>query len=71
MDALINQLGERGLSGIIIGLLILALAYFYKRIEALQKENIDTLKLVLPMIEKFEVSMNASLRAVSKKGNEE
>lgn len=68
MDALLSQLGERGLAGIIIGLLIIGLAYLYKRVEALQKENVDNLKLVLPMMEKFQQTMDATLRAWDRKG---
>ncbi len=72
MDELLKSLGELwGPAGIIIALLVLAVGYLYKRVEALQKENVDTLKLILPMMEKFQVSMDASLRAVSKKGNEQ
>lgn len=71
MDALLSQLGERGLSGIVIGLLILGIAYMYKRVEALQKENVDTLKLVLPLMEKFQQTVDTTLRVISKKGGEE
>lgn len=72
MDALLTQLGEiGGLGGIMLAFLILAVGYLYRRVEALQKENIDTLKLVLPLMEKFQVSMESSLRAVSRKGSEE
>lgn len=54
-----------------LGFMILAVGYLYRRVEALQKENVDTLKLILPLMEKFQVSMDASLRAVSKKGSEQ
>ena len=71
MDALLTQLAAiGGLPAIMLGFMILAVGYLYRRVEALQKENVDTLKLILPLMEKFQVSMEASLRAVSKKGNE-
>lgn len=72
MDALLGQLAEiGGVPAIMLGFMILAVGYLYKRVEALQKENIDTLKIVLPLMEKFQTAMEASLRAVSKRGNEE
>lgn len=71
MDALLTSLAAiGGLPAIMLGFMILAVGYLYRRVEALQKENVDTLKLILPLMEKFQVSMEASLRAVSKKGNE-
>jgi len=72
MDALLTQLAAiGGLPAIMLGFMILAVGYLYRRVEALQKENVDTLKLILPLMEKFQVSMDASLRAVSKKGSEQ
>jgi len=72
MDALLGQLAEiGGLPAIMLGFLILAVGYLYRRVESLQKENVDTRRLILPLMEKFQVSMDASLRAVSKKGGEE
>lgn len=72
MEALLTQLGEiGGLGGIMLAFLIIAVGYLYRRVEALQRENVDTLKLILPLMEKFQVSMDASLRAISKKGGEE
>lgn len=72
MDALLGQLAESGgMPAIMLGFLVLTVGYLYRRIESLQKENIDTLKVVLPLMEKFQTSMDASLRAVSRKGNEE
>lgn len=72
MDALLSQLAEiGGVPAIMLGFMVLAVGYLYKRVEALQKENIDTLKLVLPLMEKFQVSMESSLRAVSRKGSDE
>lgn len=50
---------------------MVAVVYLYKRVEALQKENVDTLKLVLPMIEKFQTTMDTTFRVVSKKGNDQ
>lgn len=70
MDALLGQLAEiGGLPAIMLGFLILAVGYLYKRVEALQKENVETLKLVLPMIEKFQTTMSGALSVVSKKGD--
>lgn len=72
MDALLGQLAEiGGVPSIMLGFMILAVGYLYKRVEALQKENIDTLKLVLPLMEKFQISMESSLRAVSRKASDE
>lgn len=72
MDALLTQLGEiGGLGGIMLAFLIVAVGYLYRRVEALQKENVDTLKLVLPMIEKFQTTIDTTLRVVSKKGGDE
>lgn len=72
MDELIQQLGTLwGPAGIVCGLLLLAVVYLYKRVESLQKENVDTLKLVLPMIEKFQNTIDTTLRVVSKKGGDE
>jgi len=72
MDAIISKLisdyGDVGIVAAISGIIIV---YLYKRIEALQKENVDTLKLVLPLMEKFQVSMESSLRAVSRKASDE
>lgn len=72
MEELVKQLGAFwGPAGIICGLLLLAVVYLYKRVESLQKENVDTLKLVLPMIEKFQTTIDTTLRVVSKKGNDQ
>lgn len=72
MDALLGQLAEiGGLPAIMLGFLILSVGYLYRRVEALQKDNVDTLKLILPLMEKFQVSMDASLKAVSKKGDDQ
>jgi hypothetical protein len=72
VDTLLGQLGELwGPSGLIIGFLVVAVAYLYKRVEALQKENTDTLKLVLPIMEKFQTTMDATLRAWDRKGGEQ
>ncbi len=54
-----------------LGFLILAVGYLYKRVEALQKENVETLKLVLPLMEKFQSTMQTTLSVVSKKGSDE
>lgn len=72
MDGLIAQLGELwGPSGLIIGFLILTVGYLYRRVEALQKEITDNLKLVLPIMEKFQNTMDATLRAWDRKGGEQ
>lgn len=72
MDALLGQLAEvGGLPAIMLGFLILAVGYLYKRVEALQKENVETLKLVLPLMEKFQSTMQTTLSVVSKKGSDE
>jgi hypothetical protein len=72
MDALLGQLAEvGGLPALMLGFMILAVGYLYKRVEALQKENVDTLKLVLPLMEKFQQTVDTTLRVISKKGGEE
>ena len=72
MDALLGQLAEiGGVPAIMLGFMILAVGYLYKRVEALQKENIDTLKLVLPLMEKFQQTVETTMRVVSKKGSDE
>jgi len=72
MDALLTSLAAiGGLPAIMLGFMILAVGYLYKRIEALQKENVDTLKAVLPIIEKAQTTFDATLRALSKKGGGE
>lgn len=71
MDALVNSLGTLwGAPGIIIGLLVLTVGYLYKRIEALQKENVDTLKTVLPLMANFESTMKTTINVLSKSGGE-
>jgi len=72
MDALLGQLAEiGGVPAIMLGFMILAVGYLYKRVEALQKENVDTLKLVLPLMEKFQQTVETTMRVVSKKGSDE
>jgi hypothetical protein len=72
MDALLTQLAAiGGLPAIMLGFMILAVGYLYKRVEALQKENVDTLKAILPLMEKAQNTFDATLRALSKKGNVE
>lgn len=71
MDSLVNSLGTLwGAPGIIIGLLVLTVGYLYKRIEALQKENVDTLKTVLPLMANFESTMKTAINVLSKSGGE-
>lgn len=71
MDALVNSLGALwGAPGIIIGLLVLTVGYLYKRVEALQKENVDTLKVVLPLMANFESTMKTAINVLSKSGGE-
>lgn len=71
MDSLVNSLGTLwGAPGIIIGLLVLSVGYLYKRVEALQKENVDTLKIVLPLMANFESTMKTAINVISKSGGE-
>ncbi len=71
MDSLVNSLGTLwGAPGIIIGLLVLTVGYLYKRVEALQKENVDTLKTVLPLMANFESTMKTAINVLSKSGGE-
>lgn len=71
MEALVNSLGSIwGAPGIIIGLLILAVAYLYKRAENLQKEHVETLKATLPLMANFESTMKTAINVLSKSGGE-
>ncbi len=71
MDSLVNSLGTLwGAPGIIIGLLALTVGYLYKRVEALQKENVETLKTVLPLMANFESTMKTAINVLSKSGGE-
>lgn len=71
MDSLVNSLGTLwGAPGIIIGLLVLTVGYLYKRVEALQKENVETLKTVLPLMANFESTMKTAINVLSKSGGE-
>lgn len=72
MDPVISKLGEFwGPAGIVCGFLFVSTAYLYRRVEALQKENIDTLKSVLPLVEKFNTTQEITFRALAKKGGGE
>lgn len=70
MDAIISKLisdyGDVGIVAAISGIIIV---YLYKRIEALQKENTETLKAVLPLMEKFQNTMTTTINVLSKKGD--
>lgn len=71
MDALLTQLAAiGGLPALMLGFSILAIGYLYRRIEALQKENVETLKSVLPLMEKFQATTQTTLSVLSKLGNE-
>jgi NADH:ubiquinone oxidoreductase subunit 4 (subunit M) len=71
MDALVNSLGTVwGAPGIIIGLLVLAVGYLYKRAETLQKEHVETLKVTLPLMANFESTMKTAINVLSKSGGE-
>ncbi len=71
MDSLVSKLGELwGPAGIIIAILLLTVGYLYKRVETLQKENIDTLKIVLPLMANFESTMKTAINVLSKSGGE-
>lgn len=71
MDALLNSLGEVwGAPGIIIGFLLIAIAYLYKRTETLQKEHVETLKVTLPLMANFESTMKTAINVLSKSGGE-
>lgn len=72
MDALLTKLAETGgIPAIALGFLVLTVGYLYRRVEALQRENVETLKLVLPLMEKFQTTVEATLRVVSKNGGNE
>lgn len=69
MDALVTKLGELGgVWGILCALQFLAIVYLYRRIEALQKEHVDTLKSNIPVMERFESTLRTALSVVSKAG---
>lgn len=71
MDALIAKLlNDYGVVGIVVVIASLIIVYLYKRVEALQKENVDTLKAVLPLMEKFQATVDTTLRVISKSGGE-
>jgi hypothetical protein len=71
VDTLLGQLGELwGASGLIIGFLVLAVAYLYRAREQAQKEHIETLKATLPLMEKLESTMSTALSVVSKSGGD-
>ncbi|QHJ81412.1 MAG: hypothetical protein [Bacteriophage sp.] len=71
MEALVNSLGSVwGAPGIIIGLLVLAVGYLYKRAETLQKEHVETLKVTLPLMANFESTMKTAINVLSKSGGE-
>lgn len=71
MEALLNSLGTVwGAPGIIIGLLVLGLAYMYRRVENLQKEHVETLKVTLPLMANFESTMKTAINVLSKAGGE-
>ncbi len=72
MEALVNSLGSVwGAPGIIIGLLVLAVGYLYKRAETLQKEHVETLKVTLPLMANFESTMKTAINVLSKSGGEQ
>lgn len=71
MDSLLNSLGDVwGAPGIIIGFLILAVGYLYRRVEATQKEHVETLKVTLPLMANFESTMKTAIQVLSKSGGE-
>lgn len=71
MDDLLNSLGSIwGAPGIIIGLLVLAVGYLYRRVEAVQKEHVETLKVTLPLMANFESTMKTAIQVLSKSGGE-
>jgi len=71
MDELLNSLGSIwGAPGIIIGLLVLAVGYLYRRVEAVQKEHVETLKVTLPLMANFESTMKTAINVLSKSGGE-
>lgn len=71
METLVNSLGSVwGAPGIIIGLLVLAVGYLYKRAETLQKEHVETLKVTLPLMANFESTMKTAINVLSKSGGE-
>ena len=71
MDDLLNSLGSIwGAPGIIIGLLVLAVGYLYRRVESVQKEHVETLKVTLPLMANFESTMKTAINVLSKSGGE-
>lgn len=72
MDALLTKLGELGgVWGILCALEFTAIVYLYKRIEALQKDHVDTLKANIPVMERFESTLRTALSVVSKAGDKQ
>ena len=71
MDALIEKLGEFwGPAGIVCALQFLAIVFLMKRGDAAHRENVETLKAVLPLMEKFEQTMKTALSVVSRAGSD-
>lgn len=74
-ESVLNKLWE---AGGVLGLLCFAqfgaIVYLYKANQAAQKtaqqEHVETLKAVLPMMEKLENTMNTALNVLSRSGGD-
>jgi predicted negative regulator of RcsB-dependent stress response len=67
LDALVDRFWQAGgIWAVICFLLSIVIVYMYKAREKSQNEHVETLKSVLPLMEKFESTMKTALSVVSK-----
>ncbi len=67
LDALVDKFWQAGgIWAVICFLLAVVIIYLYKAREKSQQEHVETLKAVLPLMEKFESTMKTALSVVSK-----
>ena len=71
MEELIKNLGAFwGPAGVICALQFGAIVYLYRRVEAVQKEHVETLKIVAPLAQKFTQTMDMVMPIVMSKIND-
>lgn len=71
MEELIKNLGAFwGPAGVICALQFGAIVYLYRRVEAGQRENLETLKVVIPLVQKFTQTMDMVMPIVMSKIND-
>lgn len=70
-DNLVEKFWEAGgIWAVICLLLSMVIIYQYKAREKSQQEHVETLKAVLPLMEKFESTMKTALSVLSKSGSD-